>query len=248
MKVLITGASSGIGASMAKYFDSLGYDLVLVSRDKDRLKKVKDELNGNAVIEAMDLGNVNNCYKLYDKYKDIDILVNDAGFGLFGEFSSTDLNREIEMINLNIIALHTLCKLYLGDMLEKDSGYILNVASISGFMAGPLMSTYYATKSYVLRLSQAIKEELRVRKSKVSISVLCPGPVRTNFDDVANVKFSLKGMSSDYVAKYAIDKMLSGKFIIIPGVQIKMLRIASKILPDSVMTKMVYGSQKRKEG
>ncbi len=247
MKVLITGASSGIGSSMAKYFDSLGYDLILVARDKDRLSKIKKELSGNVIIENMDLGNINNCYKLHDKYKDIDILVNNAGFGLFGEFSKSDLDREIAMINLNVIALHTLCKLYIKDMIKSDKGRILNVASIAGFMAGPLMSTYYATKNYVVRLSQAINEELKVNKSSVTISVLCPGPVKTNFDNVALVSFSLKGMDSDYVSRYAVDKMLKGKFIIIPGFQIKMLRLISKIIPDNVMTRMVYGSQKRKD-
>ena len=113
-------------------------------------------------------------------------------------------------------------------------------------MPGPLLDTYYATKNYVLRLSQGIKEELRRKKSSVQISVLCPGPVKTNFDNVADVNFSLKGLDSDNVAKYAIDKMLTGKFIIVPGLQIKMLRLLSKITPDSILVKMVYNSQKRK--
>lgn len=246
MKALITGASSGMGRDMACYLGELGYDLVLVARNKDKLLEVKKGINTNVEIIDMDLSKIDNCYKLHDKVKDIDILINNAGFGLFGEFKETDLDKEIEMINLNVIALHTLCKLYLRDFIEKDNGRILNVASIAGFMPGPLMSTYYATKNYVLRLSEAIKEELKRDKSNVKISVLCPGPVRTNFDNVANVKFSLKGQDSKYVSKYAIDRLLNNKFYIIPGFKIKCLRFVSKIVPNRIMMNVVYNSQKRK--
>ena len=248
MKVLITGASSGIGLSMAKYFSKLGYDLVLVSRDKEKINKIKNNISGNIEVEVTDIGNYKNCIALYEKHKDIDILVNNAGFGLFGEFIDTDLDKELNMIDVNVRALHILTKLYLKDMVNNNRGRILNVASIAGFMPGPLLDSYYASKSYVLRLSQSIKEELRRKKSDVSISVLCPGPVKTNFDNVAGVSFSLKGMDSDYVAKYAIDNMLKNKFIIIPGISIKILRVLSKIVPDSLMVRMVYNSQKRKRG
>ena len=199
-------------------------------------------------VISMDLSIYDNCIKLHDMIGDIDILINNAGFGLFGEFIETDIDKEMKMIDTNIKALHVLTKLYLKDMVNNNSGKILNVASIAGFMPGPLMDTYYASKNYVLRLSQSIREELKRSKSNVSISVLCPGPVKTNFDDVAGVNFSLKGMDSDYVAKYAIDKMLDNKFIIIPGISIKLLRLLSKIVPDSIMVKMVYNSQKRKNG
>jgi len=246
MKVLITGASSGIGYSMAKYFSDLGYDLVLVARHIDNLKDKVDKFKTKVALVSMDLRDKDNCIELFNKYKDIDILVNNAGFGLFGEFKDTYLDREIEMINLNIVAVHTLCKLYLNEMIKRDSGRILNVASISGFLPGPLMSTYYATKNYVVRLSQAIKEELRRSNSNVVVSVLCPGPVKTNFDDVAGVNFSLKGDNSDYVAKYAVDKMFKGKFIIIPNIKIKLIRIGAKIVPDSLLARVVYKSQKRK--
>lgn len=247
MKVLITGASSGIGASMAKYIDSMGYELVLVARDKKKLDKLKKDLNGKVEVIAMDLGNYDNCLKLHEMVHDIDILINNAGFGLFGEFNNTNLEKEMNMIDINIKAVHILTKLYLSDMLERDSGRILNVASIAGFMPGPLMNTYYATKNYVVRLSQGIREELRKKKSNVKISVLCPGPVQTNFDNVAGVNFSLKGMDSDYVAKYAIDSMFKNKFIIIPGLTIKILRILAKIVPDSVLVRFVYKSQRRKD-
>ena len=246
MRVLITGASSGIGYSMAKYLNSKGYDLVLVARNKDKLNKIKRKFSSKVEVVAMDLSIYDNCVKLHDRYSDIDILINNAGFGLFGEFSSVSLDKEMEMININIRALHVLTKLYLVDMLKKDSGRILNVASIAGFMSGPLMDTYYATKNYVLRLSQSIREELRRKKSNVRVSVLCPGPVKTNFDDVAGVSFSLKGMDSDYVGKYTIDSMFKNKFIIIPGFSIKVLRVIFKVVPDSILVRFVYKSQRRK--
>ena len=249
MRVLITGASSGIGKSIALEYGRLGYDLVLVARDKKKLEDVKKSISEDINIEicAMDLKDINNCYKLFDKYKDINILINNAGFGDFGEFVNSDINKELDMIDTNIRAMHILLKLYLKEMVKRESGSILTVASIAGFMPGPLMSTYYASKNYVVRLNEAVREELRRKKSNVRVSILCPGPVKTNFDDVANVKFSLKGMSSDYVAKYAIKCMNSGKFYIIPGFKIKMLRLGSKILPSSIMARMVYNSQKRKD-
>ena len=131
-------------------------------------------------------------------------------------------------------------------MKEKNSGRILNVASIAGFMPGPLMATYYATKNYVVRLSEAIREELRKEKSKVQISILCPGPVDTNFNKVADVEFALKGLSSEYVAKYAIQKMFKEKFYIVPGWKIKLARIGCKIAPTNLVSKISYNMQKRK--
>lgn len=207
MKALITGASSGIGRDIAKELSKRGYDLVLVARDLEKLNKVKSEIkNTNIEIVGLDISTVENCKELYKNYKDIDILVNNAGFGDCGYFISTNLEKEVQMINTNIVAYHVLTKLYLKNMQEKNKGKILNVASIAGFMPGPLMATYYSTKAYVVRLSESIREELRKEKSKVQISILCPGPVDTNFNKVANVEFALKGLSSQYVAKYAIQK------------------------------------------
>jgi len=246
MKVLITGASSGIGRDMARELSKKGYDLVLVARDLDKLNEVKQELKTNIEVVGMDISIVDNCKSLYEQYKDIDILINNAGFGDCGYFSQTKLEKEIAMINTNILAYHTLTKLYLQDMKEKNSGIILNVASIAGFMPGPLMATYYATKNYVVRLSEAIREELKKQKSKVQISILCPGPVNTNFNKVADVQFALKGLSSEYVAKYAIEKMLKGKFYIVPGWKIKLAKIGCKIAPTNLIAKISYNMQKRK--
>ena len=246
MKVLITGASSGIGRDMAINLSEKGYDLVLVARDLEKLNEVKKELKTHVEVVGMDISNVDNCKKLHEEHKDIDILINNAGFGDCGYFTKTNLEKEVAMINTNIVAYHTLTKLYLQDMKEKNSGKILNVASIAGFMPGPLMATYYATKNYVVRLSEAIREELRKEKSKVQISILCPGPVDTNFNKVADVEFALKGLSSEYVAKYAIEKMFKGKFYIVPGWKIKLAKIGCKIVPTNLVARISYNMQKRK--
>lgn len=246
MKALITGASSGIGRDIARNLSKKGYDLVLVARDLEKLNELKEELKTNVEIESTDLSIAENCKNLHKKYKNIDILVNNAGFGDCGYFAKTNLEKEILMINTNIVAYHILTKLYLQDMKEKDRGKILNVASIAGFMPGPLMATYYSTKSYVVRLSESIREELRREKSNVQISILCPGPVNTNFNKVADVQFAIKGLSSEYVAKYAVDKMLKGKFYIVPGWKIKLARFGAKIAPSSFVAKISYRMQRRK--
>ena len=249
MKALITGASSGIGLSMAKYLSSKNIDLILVARSKERLESIKKESKGNVRIISLDLLNLDNVYKLYELTKDenIDILINNAGFGLFGLFLETDLDRELEMIDLNVKAYHILTKLFLRDFVVKDSGYILNVCSSAGFMAGPRLNTYYATKNYVTKLTMAINEELRQIKSKVSISALCPGPVETNFNKVANGEFTMKGLSSDYVAKYAIDKMFQHKMLIIPTFKMKAGLFFMRFLPYRTQLKIVYKIQYKKE-
>ena len=249
MKVLITGASSGIGKSFANTYAKIGYDLILVARDKEKLELVKKEIGSKVNVElcVMDLTDIDNCKRLYNMYRDIDILINNAGMGKFGEFVDIDLDDELKMIDINVRSMHTLMKLYLSDMVKKDSGMILNVASIAGFMPGPLMSTYYATKNYVVSLSEGVREELIKRRSKVVLSILCPGPVKTNFDNVAGVSFSLKGKSSDEVARYAIDKFSNGKFYIVPGIDIKILRFISGIVPNSLISKVVYYQQKKKK-
>lgn len=246
MKALITGASSGMGRDMAKILSQKGYDLILVARDEKKLEEVKKQLKSETKIVVMDISKEENCKKLYEENKDIDILINNAGFGDCGHFEETSLDKDIQMIHTNIIAYHILTKLYLKEMIKKDSGKILNVASIAGFMPGPLMTTYYSTKNYVVRFSESIREELRRKKSKVQISILCPGPVETNFNKVADVEFALKGLSSEYAAKYAINKFLKGKFYIVPGWKIKLARIGAKLAPASFVAKISYNMQKRK--
>lgn len=246
MRALITGASSGIGRDIAINLSKKGYDLILVARDLEKLNEVKSKLHTNVEVVSMDVSNVENCKELHEKYQDIEILVNNAGFGDCGYFTKTSLDKELKMIDTNIVAYHVLTKLYLQDMKQKNSGKILNVASIAGFMPGPLMATYYSTKAYVVRLSEAIREELRREKSNVQISILCPGPVNTNFNKVADVQFALKGLSSEYVAKYTIDKLFKGKFYIVPGWKIKLARFGAKIAPNNLVAKICYNMQRRK--
>ena len=245
MKALITGGNSGIGKSMSYYLSSKGYDLILVGKDKKTLDSVKKNCNTKVVVYDLDLSIIDNVYKLYDKTKkeNIDILINNAGFGLFGNFVDTDLDKELEMINVNIIAVHILTKLFLKNFVKKNSGHILNVASSAGFLAGPKLSTYYSTKNYVLKQSLAIYEELRHIKSNVRISVLCPGPVNTNFNKVAGGTFATKSVSSQYVAKYAIDKMLKNKLIIIPTFSIKTFIFLSRLIPTKLLLKINYNIQ-----
>ena len=249
MKALITGASSGIGMEMAKILAAKGYDLILVARRKERLEELKKELKVDVQIIALDLSSTFNCMRLYNKVKKtkIDILINNAGFGLFGEFNDTKLERELDMIDLNIKAVHTLTKLFLKEFSEENHGYILNVASSAAYFSGPLMATYYATKAYVLHLTEAIQVEIKKSKKNIYIGCLCPGPVDTEFNEVAGVNFSIKSLSKEYVAAYAIKKMFKKKTIIIPGIQIKLVIILSKILPRKFLTNINYYNQQRKD-
>ena len=252
MRVLITGASSGIGKDMARILASQGYELILVARDVNKLNQISEELKEKNKIKvetiSMDLSSENNCKELYKKVQDIDILINNAAFGDCGNFTKTSLNKELNMIHTNIIAYHILTKLYLIDMKAKGSGKILNVASIAGFLPGPLMATYYATKAYIVRLSEGIREELKKEKSNVQISILCPGPVNTNFNNVANVKFHIREANSMKVAEYAIKKMQQGKFYIVPGLDVKIAKLGAKIVPAPIISKITYLVQKRKIG
>lgn len=249
MLALITGASSGIGADMARILSDKGYDLILVARNKRKMEVLSKELKTNVEIIPMDISSTYNCTELYNlvKKKNIDVLINNAGFGLFGEFTNTKLDKELDMIELNVKTVHTLTKLFLKDFVKKDKGYILNVASSAAFMPGPLMATYYATKAYVLHLTESINEELRRKKSNVYIGALCPGPVNTNFNKVAGVSFNLDSLESYDVAKYAINNMFKKKVVIIPGIKIKLGVFTLRLLPRSFVRKIAYKIQKNKE-
>lgn len=248
MKALITGASSGIGRDMAKYLSSKNIDLILVARRKNLLNELKKELDVNAKVIEMDLSIKENVYKLYNmtKKENIDILINNAGFGLFGNFVDTDLDVELNMINVNVIAPHILTKLFLKDFVKKNSGYILNVCSSAGFMAGPKLNTYYATKNYLTKLTMAINEELRKDKINVVVSALCPGPTTTEFNKVAHGTFNLKSATSYEVAKYGIDKMFERKMIIIPTLKIKLGVFLTRFIPYRLQLIISYYIQNKK--
>lgn len=248
MKALITGASSGIGKEMAIILSEMGYDLILVARRKKKLEDLAKKLKTNVEIINLDVSSTYNCMDLYNRVKKqkIDILINNAGFGLFGKFDETKLDIELDMIDLNIKTVHTLTKLFLKDFKKRDSGYILNVASSAAFLPGPLMSTYYSTKAYVLNLTMAISEELKKDDSNVYIGALCPGPVDTEFNKVAKVNFALKGLNSHEVAEYAIKKMFKRKLIIIPGLKIKAGIFFSRFLPMKLKLKICHNLQNSK--
>lgn len=247
MKALITGASSGIGKAIAKELSKEGYDLVLVSRDQEKLEQAKKEIDENAEIIALDLSDSENCKKLYKKVGEIDLLINNAGFGTFGEFTDTDLEKELSLINTNITAVHILTKLYMQDMENRQKGQILNVASIAGYLPGPLMGTYYASKAYVVRLTQSIKAELKKKKSKIKISLLNPGPVDTNFNKVAGVKFNLTSQTPEYVAKYTIKKLKKNKFMITPRTKNKTSNFFLKTHPNTITSQnnILYARKKK---
>ena len=250
MKALVTGASSGIGREIAKVLAERGYDLILTARRADRLRELADVLPVKVEVIPADLTDRAQVKALWEQVKDqdIDILVNNAGRGLFGPFDETDLNTELAMLEVNIVALHTLTKLFLPKMKARGRGHILNVASSAAFLPGPLLSSYYASKAYVLRLSEAVAEELRRAKSKVTISILCPGPVPTEFDQVADVRFSIPGTDSASVARLAVAGTLRGQFLILPGARMKAVHFFQRFVPDKILARLCWEVQRRKSG
>lgn len=249
MKALVTGATSGIGQSIARKLAKKGWELILTGRNENVLKEMKDSLGNGTEIIAADLAKREEVFRVYEycKDKNVDMLVNNAGYGLFGKFEDTDMTDELNMIDLNITALHILTKLFLRDFKKNDHGTILNVASIAGFMPGPLMATYYASKNYVLKLSIAIYEELRRDRSNVSITVLCPGPVATNFNNRAGVSFSVKPISADFAAEYALKKAFEGKLFAIPGLAVKLGAFGQRFVPYKLISAIVYNVQQAKK-
>lgn len=247
---VITGASSGIGMEFARKFAGRGYYLVLTGRNEKALNELRDEIGADrcTVIPA-DLSKTKSCIDFYAKAKlfDPDILINNAGFGVFGDFLETSLTRELEMIDVNIKAMHILFKLFLKDFVKKDRGYILNVGSSAGLMPGPLMSAYYSSKSYVVRQTQAVYTELRVRKSNVNVSVLCPGPVDTDFNRRAGIYGFMKGITVKECVDYTLRQMYDNKLTIIPSVKIKALAAAVKIAPVKLASYGAYIVQKGKK-
>lgn len=250
MRALITGASAGLGREMAKLLAARGYDLVLAARREDKLRELAAELPTVCRVIAADVSDETECRLLYEAARgdDLEVVVNNAGFGLFGEFTATSLDDELRMIDTNIRAVHILTKLALQDFTARNRGYILNVASSAGFLPGPLMATYYASKNYVLRLTEAVREELRQQKSAVKISALCPGPVNTEFNQVAGVRFALAGLSAPRVAREAVEGLFAGKACVVPGVTMKAMTFARHFASDSLLARITYHFQGKKLG
>lgn len=251
MKALVTGASSGIGREMAIYLGELGCDLILVDKDKKGLEEVGSLIKTKVNLVVIDLSDEKRMMELYmiTKNSCVDFLINNAGYGLFGDYNSVNIKDELNMIELNVKAVHFLTRMFLKDMIKKDKGYILNVASSAGLLrGGPLMSTYYATKGYVVDFTLGISEELRRNKSKVRVGVLCPGPVSTNFNKVAGVKFNISSLDARYVARYAIDSFIRDKkLVIIPGFKVKMGVFFSRFVSMKRLLKITYNIQRKKK-
>ena len=245
MKALVTGATSGIGMSIARKLNKRGWELILTGRNEKKLEELQKTFGNNTEIIAADLAKKEEVFRVYEfcKDKDVDMLVNNAGYGLFGKFDETDIDDELNMLGVDIMALHILTKLFLRDFKKKDNGIILNVASAAGFMSGPLMSSYYASKNYVVKLTVAIYEELRRDRSNVTVTLLCPGPVATNFNNRAGVRFSLRPISADMAAECALKKAFAGKLFAIPSIDVKMGIIGSRFVPDKLLSAIVYNIQ-----
>ena len=246
---LITGASSGIGRCMAEIMRKKGFDLIITGRNCRELLALCEKLGRDHVTAvSADLSDASECTALYQfsRRYPVCILINNAGFGVYGEFSEVKLEEEIKMLDVNVRAVHILTKLFLNDFIRRDKGYILNVSSAAAFMPGPFMSGYYAGKSYVLRQVIAIREELRRRGSHVRICALCPGPVDTDFNRRAGVRGSFKGINAEYAALSGINGMFKGRTVIIPGLKMQLVCAAGSILPQEITAAVNYYIQKRK--
>lgn len=246
MIALITGASSGIGKELAKNLASRGFNLILVARRTKRLREVKEQIamfsDVKVKLICRDLSKAEQCVELYEQVKrlNVDLVINNAGFGLYGKFDQTDLDKELAMIDTNIKAVHILTKLFLQNFKRRNYGFILNVASIAGFMAGPLMATYYASKNYVLQLTRAVSEELKQEGRNVYVGALCPGPVDTEFNKIAGAEFAIGGASATEVAEYAIEQMFRGKTVIVPKAEMKALATVARAMPSRLMLMGTY--------
>lgn len=249
MYALVTGASSGIGLEISKILAAKGYHLILVARRGERLRDLRRQLRQKYDIDVVpyvtDISVPDNCYKLlaFTRSYDVGILVNAAGFGKVGCYNKVSLKSELEMIQTNIVALQILTKRFAKRM---HRGRILNIASIAAFQPGPAFATYSASKSYVFNYSMAVNYELRKERKNVQISVLCPGPVTTEFDKVAGTNFSMRSISAESCARTAVDGLLKGKCLIVPGIKTSIMRLLSRITPYKLLLPVEYEIQTRK--
>ena len=250
MYALITGASSGIGFECAKILAEKGYDLIITARSIDKLNKLSEEIkstyNKDVVIIPLDISKRENVIDLFNKTKDykIEVVINNAGLGKVGMFNEITDDEDTNMIDINVTAMHLILKHY-ADVL--DNAYILTVASVASFCPGPKMSTYYATKNYIRSYAEALRYELKKMKKNVSITILAPGPVNTNFNDTANVTFTLKGVAADKCANYAIKRMFKKKKFATPKLTVRWATRFMRILPHKTSMRICYKSQSKKQ-
>ena len=246
---LITGASSGIGRQLAHLFGRDGSDLILTARSQDKLHALAEVLQSEYGVEAqvlpLDLSHPDAAQAAFDRLQadglEVDVLVNNAGFGARGAFAELDLDRQLDMIRLNVTALTHLTRLFLPGMLKRHRGGILNVASTAAFQPGPKMSVYYATKAYVLSLTEGLAEELS--ETGVAVSCLAPGPTQTRFSSRAGMQdtmlFKQGTMKAERVAQAGYRGFRAGKTLIVPGLQNKFAAFAIRFLPRAVVRKLV---------
>jgi short-subunit dehydrogenase len=254
---LVTGASSGIGRELARVFARNGHGLVLAARRVDELNALAAELRDKFKVPVAclraDLATTLGPQKLFDDVTaaglTVDMIVNNAGFGLLGPFMESDGHRLREMLDVNVSALTRLTRLFLPGMVGRKVGWVLNVASTAAFQPGPLMAAYYATKAYVLSLSEALAYELR--DTGVTVTCLCPGPTATEFSDVAGAtktKLFKKGrlMTATAVAEAGYAGLMAGKRVVIPGFQNRLLARLSPFLPRALTSRIVERYQQSK--
>jgi short-subunit dehydrogenase len=249
-RALITGGSVGIGGALADVFAAHGHDLVLVSRNRDKLeargRAIREQFNVDVVCLPEDLADPQGPRRLHEAVAarglDIHHIVNNAGVGLYGKFSTTDLDAELKMIQLNVTSVVDLTKRFLPAMIERRAGRILNVASTAAFVPGPWMSVYYATKAFLLSFSQAIDYELK--SSGVTVTVLCPGPTESEFKVRAGSQrsrlFEAFVMDAPRVARAGYDGMMSGKAVAIPGLRNKLIPVAARLIPRPLVAELSH--------
>lgn len=256
--VLITGGSQGIGLELARIFAANDFDLVLVARRQEQLDQAAQELRklgAGVTVIAKDLFDTANARALYDEVQarqiNIDVLVNNAGQGLFGKFIETDLEEEMAIVQLNICSLVTLTKLFVKDMLQRGAGKILNVSSIAGKVPGPYQSVYHGTKAFVHSFTEAVRNELK--DTGVTLTSLLPGATDTDFfhkADMESSKIAQDDKLADpaQVAKDGYEALMQGKDMVVSGMQNKLLVAMSNVLPDSLAAETMRKQQEpRKE-
>lgn len=256
-RTLITGSSAGIGAAMADVFAEHRHDLILVARRRDRLETRAAEIERRYRVKVAcvseDLADPQGPKRLFDVVTaqglEVGHLVNNAGVGLYGKFAKTDLDAELKMIQLNVTSVVELTKRFLPGMVQRRSGRILNVASTAAFVPGPWMSIYYATKAFVLSFSEAIDYELTA--GGITVTALCPGPTESEFKVRAGSQrsrlFEAFLMDAPTVARAGYDGMMKGKAVVIPGLRNKMIPVAARVIPRSMIATLSHRAARPSE-
>lgn len=242
---LVTGASSGIGEALAKRLSQVYlYDLVIVARSTDKLNQLAQSLPTKVTVVTADLATNDGVQRVEQCLQStkFDMVINNAGFGLIGPFDTTDMATEQSMIDVNVVALHRLFKVAVQTMKETPNAHILNVGSIAGYVDGPYMSTYFATKNYVRALTRAVDSELKAEKAPLRVHLLAPGPVHTNFGHRANQIDHMNGqaqglvsLSPDVVAKDTLHQLFKNRLDIIPSFKMRLVYRVMRLLPSSLI-------------